>query len=194
MATTQASTATSITLELAGDAITLPIFADALSRLSSLLSAASTEVGAATVEWIIQDLAAGSAVATVMGVGVSEEVVAEATNAVLNAAVALQDHTPLLPHLRIHGPMRDLTGILNGVVSDLTLISGHRVVTISSEDIEVSSGQDVEELNADAIPLSLTSIGRIFGTVRTVSHARDLRLEIRDERSGKILKSEIREE
>jgi hypothetical protein len=180
-----------ITLKLSGN-VTLSLFVEALSSLNDLLAAAGEEVGAPPIEWVVQDLEVGSTIATVQGVGESPEVISQVTGAALRAAMAFETRDPELADLPSVSMVRSLTTVLDGVVPELSLSSGELAVVISSEDLDPSINEPLLDVDADSsLPERVSAIGSLTGIVQMVSHARDVRFSIRDERSGRILKSYV---
>jgi hypothetical protein len=161
-----------VTITLDGD-VTLPLFAEALSGLDELLIALSKQAGADSVEWVVDELAVGSAIATVRGVGDDIAAISQAAASVVTVGIALERQTLALLDPAVGSAARRLANVLDGVVPSLTLASG-------GEEVTVSSGSAAQASEVDRI----SAFGSLTGVVQTLSQARGFRFTIADETSG----------
>lgn len=169
-----------ITITVGGDVL-LSYFADTLDRLNALLNALGDQVGAEAVEWVIDELAVGSAVATIRGIGEDTEGIARATAAFATVGVALERNAPIPFSPSVVNAARELTQVINGKAPFLILAAGDKEATITESSV-ASSRQ----------PTRVTALGSLTGVVQTLSQYPGYRFIVSDETSGRSVPCRFR--
>lgn len=157
-----------LTLALNGD-VPLKTFAQAIDQFTRLVDALSGEVARdASIEWLIDDLQAGSAIATVRGESEQAALVGRVTAAYMIVGQALSLGQPIPYSDRVKAPARALTQLLNNRVTSL------RFETPESDVIVGNT------LNNDQALPPVYAYGTLRGTVQTLSRQRTLRFVVYD--------------
>ena len=108
-----------LTLALNGE-VPLSEFAKAIGHLNDLVRALSNELVTDTaVEWLIENLESGSAIATVRGYSDTPEAVSKVVQAYEIVGVHLQSNTPIPYSGRVSESAHALTKVLNGQITSL---------------------------------------------------------------------------
>lgn len=157
-----------ITLALNGE-VTIHDFASAVSNLETLVHALSEEFGVADkIEWIIHDLQAGSAVATIRGETETVEQAERVVEAYASVGKALQA-----------GERPDFSEHVVRAATGITKILGDRVTSIRFEtpdlDVTVAAHPDITLASA-----TVRSLGALEGRVQTLSNRKGLRFNLYD--------------
>ena len=157
-----------LTLALEGD-VSLREFAQAMSSFKDVVEALTSEVaGNARVEWLIEELQAGSASATVRGITDHAEDIGAVAVAYLLVGRALQTNQPVPYGERVRQPAMALLRMLG------THITSLRFETVDDDVI-------VSERAQDAGPQDpLKSHGVLIGMVETLTKRRGLKFTIYD--------------
>jgi hypothetical protein len=112
-----------ITVALNGDAITLDIFAQAISKFQLLISGLTNEVAPnITVKWVLVGLETSSAIATAQGCVEDDEqvpAVERIVDAYLDVGHCLQEGTPFRYSPVLWNTAQDFVSILNGTVRSI---------------------------------------------------------------------------
>ncbi len=151
-----------LTLALGGD-VPLPIFATAIERFSQLVQALSAEISPEAIEWIIDDLQAGSALATVKGESDDQDKVARVVSAYGSVGKALEAGRAIPYSDRIARAALSITGILNGKVTSVRFETEEEDATIFSASIAVTHLKP------------MLAYGAVEGKVQTLSNRGTLR-------------------
>jgi hypothetical protein len=160
--------ADTLTLALNGD-VPLRTFAQAIDQFTRLVDALSGEVAReAAIEWLIDDLQAGSAIATVRGQSERAEVVARVTAAYMIVGRALSAGQPIPYSDRVKAPARALTQLLDNRVTSLRFETPEADVVVGNT---ISGEQNLPPIYA---------YGVLHGTVQTLSRQRTLRFVVYD--------------
>jgi hypothetical protein len=165
-------TDTSITLTLSGNP-TLPLFSEATRGLNELLVELGRELDIDSVQWEIDHLEAGSSIMTILGAGAPQEAVIQITDAAIATANVVRHGNTSVLTRKVAKAARRITGVLNGVVPDLTLVSGDEMVSISTP--ETNKPRETEYV---------TAFGSLTGVIQTISKTRGLQFRILDETYG----------
>jgi hypothetical protein len=134
----------------------------------------SKQFGLEETTWLVEELEAGSATATIRGQSRKPEDLSQATAAILSTtelvARGLGDAVPYAAAVNA----RRLTGVVNGAIPSLSLRSGDEIVTITS-------GPD----RAVDRPRQVGAFGRLTGVVQTLSRTRGFHFRITEETYGR---------
>lgn len=157
-----------ITLALNGE-VTIHDFASAVSNLETLVHALSEEFGVADkVEWIVHDLQAGSAIATIRG----ETDVAEQAERVVEAYASVGKALQA-------GKRPDFSEQVVRAANGITKVLSDRVTSIRFEtpdlDVTVAAHPDIASASA-----TVKSLGALEGRVQTLSNRKGLRFNLYD--------------
>ncbi len=157
-----------LTLALNGD-VPLREFASAMHYFNSLVVGLASEIaGQAKVEWVIDSLEAGSAIATVRGVTDTPIVLDAIVTAFLRVGKALQAHQPIPYSDKVKQPAQSIVELLNGKVTSVRFET-------PTEDVLVASHY------RDGVPVKPTySVGTLKGVVEALSRRRGIRFTIYD--------------
>jgi hypothetical protein len=158
-----------LTFALEGD-ITLASFASALSEFNSLLGNLSKEVGNnAPVDWVVEELYAGSAIATFHGIYDNIKIVETIVDAYEQVGEALAYGRDIPFSEAVRKNCRNITSVLNGKVTSL------RFETPASDFI-ISGRSQIGEKSA----IMKYSLGTVKGTIQTVSMRKKLNFTVWD--------------
>lgn len=171
-----------VTLTLGGD-VPLGSFAETLERLNMLLEALSEQVGAGEVRWVIDDLAVGSATATVRGVGEDTEGVRRATAAFAVVGEALQQSAPIPYGPRVVRAAQDLTRAIDEQTPFIILATGQGEAYLTERAAGQSGGPD-----------RMVALGSLTGVIQTLSRTRGFKFVVHDESSGRNVECRFRED
>jgi len=158
-----------VTLALEGDVL-LSEFAQGVAQLSTLVEALSDELASdARIEWRIEDLQVGSAMATARGVSVIPEAVGRVVEAFAQIGAALEARQPLVCGERARRAASTILKLLDGHVRSI------RFETAVSESIVAAAA--AYGTSAKGIQFSL---GSLTGQVQTLSNRGRLRFTLYD--------------
>jgi len=144
-----------LTLALEGD-VPLDLFVEAMRRWQTLINDLSSEIAQGEkIEWIIENLEAGSAIATVRGEAHAPALVERVARGYEVIGTALQDRQPIPFSSQIQADSFQLTGILNGKITAMRLATPEDSATIVSPTLEVHM--------LEVAPPTLFSYGAIEG-------------------------------
>lgn len=162
--------ANTLTLALEGD-VPLDQYALALQRLAELVATLSEEVAQGTaIDWWIDDLQFGSAVATVRGEATDVEPVERVVAAYATVGRALQQHEPIPYSLKVAERAKAITSILDGKVTSVRFETDRDDAVIETPSSPMS---------APPHP-SLVALGAVDGRVETLTSRRSLRFTLYD--------------
>ncbi len=157
-----------LTLALNGD-VTLQEFAEAMREFNALVTGLTTEIARdASIEWVIDTLEAGSALATVKGETDSPDKLAAIVNAYSTVGRALHAHEPIPYSDRVRNPAQKLVGLLDSKITSL------RFETASDEYLIEPYVEGKPELKPTY------AYGRLKGTVQTLSARRGIKFVLYD--------------
>jgi hypothetical protein len=140
-----------------GGELTLDGLAIAIERFQELVAALTNEVSGDTkIEWVVEDLATGSAVATVRGRALTPEAVERVAAAYSNVGQALQAHSPIGYSARVNEAARGLMRLLDGRITSIAF-------RVDEDEALITSFGDRTE------DLPFEGYGAIEGRVETVS-------------------------
>lgn len=159
-----------LTLYLDGD-VSLSEFAETIRHFSSLVDLLSRELASdSKINWVVDDLQAGSALASVVGVSSDEGAVLRVVEAYENVGRSLQRHEPI--------PFPE--SIAREAVA-ITKVLGDKIVSVSfqtaSEASVVYGDYDIEKQVASG---ALLSFGAVKGKVQTLSSRGKLKFTLYD--------------
>ena len=158
-----------LTLALEGD-VTLREFSQAMSSFKDMVDGLTSEVAVdAGVEWFIEDLQTGSAIATVRAVAERPEAMAAIIAAYLAVGRALQSNQ-LVPYgERVRQPAMELSRLLDGRITSLRFETPEEDVIVSNRPVL-----------GEPPPQPLKSHGMLTGVVETLTKRRGLKFTIYD--------------
>jgi hypothetical protein len=157
-----------ITLTIEGE-IVLQDFANTLNNFNLLLNELSKEAGdGSTIDWVIDDLHTGSAVATFIGINPDEKITHNVIYAFENVWDSVITGNPFPYSERIKKIALDLTKIVNNKVT------GIKVATQNNEHVINGQMADV------AIDTMRYSYGSVKGMIETLSKRKGLHFTLWD--------------
>jgi len=167
----------SVTLALDGE-VSLSDFAIALDSLNKLIDALGSEVAKGTkIDWVIEQLEAGSAVATARGIPQEDKdlpIVETVVNAYELVGKDLENGNPINFSERVRNPACKIVGLVNGRIPSVRFETVDREFIVSSnpenEGIRVNDGKDMKE----------TTHGGVRGRVQSLSNRRGLQFTLYD--------------
>jgi len=158
-----------LTLALDGT-ILLGEFAQTMKHLTDLVAVLSKEVAPeARIDWYIDELEAGSAIATIRGESASSEAIERVSHAYLIIGKSLEARQPVPYSARVQKKVLSLTGLLDGHITAVRFETYHGEATLSS----LSTGD--QEQSA-----VVYSLGKLKGRVQTLTDRHDLRFTLYD--------------
>ena len=159
-----------MTIALEGDVL-LSQFSEAMRHFFNLIDLLSREVAEDTqIEWFIDDLQTGSAIATIAGIADDNESVQKVIYAYGDIGKSLQKHKPIRYSKNVAKEAISITGLLNGNITAV------RFETAESDSI-------IYSLFDEESPRTVTqtvSFGTIKGRVQSMSNRKGLRFTIYD--------------
>lgn len=136
MGTTMAET--TITVVLGGD-VPLDQFAKGMQYFYRLIDALTQELsGKSKIDWIIDELADGSAIATIRGYAEQEEDVERVVNAYAVVGRALEQHNVIPYSPRVANAARNLTSVLNGKITSIRFETGDSASMVTTGALDQS--------------------------------------------------------
>lgn len=154
---------TTITISLEGE-VPLDKFSEVMSNFTELLRLLSREIaGRTSIEWVIEDLQAGSATATVSGVSQHAEVVERVVQGYSMIGRSLQYREPIPYPKKIADKALAITSVVNGQITSIRFET-------AETDYVVSSDQSAETSHSIQY-----SPGIVAGTVESINRRRGLR-------------------
>jgi len=161
-----------LTLSLEGE-VPLDLFVEAMKRWQTLINDLSAEIANdAKIEWVIEDLEAGSATATVRGEAATYESVERVARGYEIVGRSLEDNQPIPYSPKIAGDSYELTTILNGKITSMRLGTPEESATILSPSLAV---QEVRTSTP-----TLLSYGAVEGRIQTLTERAELRFTLYD--------------
>jgi len=124
--------ATTLTVMFGGD-VPLDLFAQSMHNLQRLIEALAQEVsGKALITWIVEDLATGSAIATIRGESEQKEDVERVVRAfaVVGKSLERNETIPFSP--RVANAAHKMTSVLNGKITSIRLETDYEASTVNS--------------------------------------------------------------
>ena len=164
-----------LTLALNGD-ISLRDFSGAIQEFFNLVNALGNDVAKdVTIEWFIDNLEAGSAIATVKGIAKEcndVEAIERVVDAYLDVGESIQQEKPINYSKPVQSAARKLTSLINGSIKSV------RFETID-KDVEVFASPAVwEEMHI--IKLPEVALGAVRGRVQSMTNRGQLRFTLYD--------------
>ncbi len=159
-----------VTLELKGT-VPLDLFATAMSGFAGLINALTAEVAAGVkVDWVVDELSAGSAFASFAGESTDTAAVHRIVNAYETTGSALRKGEPIPYSERVRQEASKITGLLNGKVTEIRF-----------QEIPVSTPHDGGAQSAVADETKpIVALGAVEGVVQTVTSRHALRFTLYD--------------
>jgi len=171
-----------LTFALEGD-VTLASFASALNEFNALLGNLSKEVGNnSPVDWVVEELYAGSAIATFHGIYDDVKIVETIIDAYEQVGEALSSGRNIPFSEAVRKNCRGITSVLNGKVTALRFET-------SARDFIVSGKSQIGEKSA---PMKY-SLGAVKGTIQTLSMRKKLSFIVWDSLFDKAVNCYIKE-
>ncbi len=166
-----------ISLTLNGD-VPLKQFSEAMLHLNELIILLSKEVGEnAQIEWQIEELEAGSATATVVGIYQDDYVVEKIVGAYETIGRALEKDEPIPYSQMIVKETKAITGIINEKISSVEFFTNNYSSSlITTHGVGIVKTKDKE------------SLGSVRGLVETLSRRQSLRFIVYDDLFDKAVK------
>jgi len=157
-----------LTLELIGE-VPLDRFAAATKHLQGLIEALSEEIASdAEIEWLVEELEAGSATTTVRGISEQVEAVRSVVLAYGNVGEALEQGNPIRYSPRVQRTATALTNILDGKIIAIRLATAASEATVAGRAAEGETR---------AVQYAL---GMLRGRVETISQRKGLHFRLYD--------------
>lgn len=123
---------TTLTVALGGD-VPLDLFAISMQRFRQLIDALTQEVsGKANIAWIVDELAGGSAIATIRGKAEQEEDVERVVKAYAAVGRALERHEVIPYSTQVADAARSLTSVLNGKITSVRFETGDEASIVTT--------------------------------------------------------------
>lgn len=169
-----------ITLMLEGE-VPLRSFAEAIRAFSQLIIALTEEEGG-DIEWTIEDLQPGSALATIRGKSQRPERVERVVRNYAHVGKTLQQNQPLHRPPSIARAAYALGRIIGGQIISVRFETAEEEAVLSSRPVRkrgLPAGDDVIALPLDAVE-SAGSLGAVEGEVQTLSKRHGLRFTLYD--------------
>jgi len=164
-----------LTLALNGD-VSLGDFSKAVQGFFNLVNGLRSDIAKdASIEWFIEDLEAGSAIATVKGIGQDESdvrAIEQVVDAYLDVGQAIQKERPLNYSRPVQAAAKELSSIINGRVKSV------RFETIET-DVEIFASPAVLE-KIHIVKLPERSFGAVRGRVQSMTNRGQLRFTLYD--------------
>lgn len=155
-----------LTFALEGE-LTLDDFSEAIKDFNALVSALSQEIGGTTkIDWRIDELNAGSALATIHGVSSDEQVVLGVVQGYAAVGKALQNRTPIPYSEKVRRAARSMRRRVKGSINSIRLETtfGEAIITRETEGRQES-------------PIAY-SHGEVKGIVQTLTNRGGLRFTL----------------
>lgn len=183
-----------VTIALSGEHIPLREFSEAIVRFRALIDALSSEVATGvSIEWLVDDLEIGSALATARGQTANlarQGEVEKVVRAYGSVGTALERGTEVPFSDRVKRELFELTSILNGKVEAI------RFETAETESIVRSPhALDMKASTAIGLPayMETTVYGAVEGRIQTLSNRGSLRFTLYDTHNDKAVSCYIAE-
>lgn len=165
-----------ITLKLDGD-VPFDLYAAAIGNFNALIKALSEEVSGNTpIEWTVEGLASGSAKATARGFANDPIAVEKVVIASGIVGRALVESRPIPYSDEVVNPAIGLTGVLNGHIHTIQIITDNDAVSIT-EQVKVETQRQVRRL----------SLGVVTGHVYAISDEPRPKISLRDDLFGRAV-------
>jgi hypothetical protein len=160
---------TTVTLALEGD-VPLGPFADALDGFRRLIDALSKEVAAdVKIEWIVDSLEVGSAMATARGESEAPQAVENVAAAYLAVGEAEARHAPIPYRRSVKQAVSLITRVLDGKIRAIRFETADGEATIQTPEAKGAPG-----------PPPVSAYGAVTGRVQTLSSRGSLRFHLYD--------------
>lgn len=165
-----------VTLALEGD-VSLPAFAEAVSRFSGLVAALSRDVVRhPELRWVVSELEAGSALAAARGIGEATAVESVA-NAYIEVGRALEEGLePPFPG-SVRDEARALVSLINADVEAIRFETAEAEATVRRIEGPV---EEIETAEGGAVVVAVAAYGGVQGRVQTLSSRGGLRFTLYD--------------
>ncbi len=165
-----------ITLMLEGD-VTLETFATAIKSLNSLVSALTVEEGGG-IEWKIEDLQPGSALATIKGYSLQSERVERVVRGYNDVGRALRENVRIDRGRKISGPAMKLGRLVGNGVKRVRFETQEETVILHNPPTGKPRAAD----NVLSLPGNVISVafGAVEGEVQTLTKRNVLRFTLYD--------------
>lgn len=164
-----------LTLALHGE-VSLDAFANAIDHWRRLVDALTKQTaGGRRIEWVIEELSAGSATATVRAVTDAPDAAVHVVDAYVKVGEALHAGRPQLLEQPLRADALALTALIDGAVDFIRLETAKRDLVITTNYDELL-GEDVRT-SALSVPAAL---GGVQGRIQTLSSRGTLRFTLYD--------------
>jgi hypothetical protein len=163
-----------LTLALNGD-ISLADFSKAIQQFFNLLCALHDDVAKeSSIEWLVENLEAGSAIATIRGIGQEEsdeQAIEHVIEAYLDVGYSIQRETTPNYSKPVQTAAKKLTSLINGRIKSVRFETPER-------DVEIFSSPQMESIPIAKWPDG--SLGAVRGRVQSMSNRGQLRFTLYD--------------
>ncbi len=161
-----------VTMALSGDGpVPLRKFAQAIEHFYDLLQALTQEAGDDSIDWVIDNLEMGSAVATAKGTG-NPERVATIVRSSAKVATDLAQNRPIQHSKKVQQAAKNLQSVIDGKVTSL------RLETSETEAVVICHSR-IPEFVATTGPMS-AAFGTVEGRIQTLTNRGGLRFTLYD--------------
>lgn len=158
---------TTLTVALGGE-IQLDQFAESMQRFQRLIDALTNEVGGkASIEWVIDELTSGSAIATVRGDAEQTEDIVRVVKAYEVVGRALEGHDVIPYSPRVASAARSLTSVIDGNITFIRFETDAYQATVTTGA-------------ADQSQAYLSAFGAVEGRIETLRSRRGLSFTLYD--------------
>ena len=173
-----------LTMALMGD-VPLREFASAMGDFNALVTNLSAEVGSgAEIEWVIDSLETGSAIATVRAFSESPEAIDNVIAAYVTVGNSLHSNAPIPFSEKVSAPATRLTRLLNGHITSL------RFETAKSDVIVTGHYGEAQR----EVSNPYKAFGTLKGKVQTLSSRRGVKFTLYDAIFDKAISCYLKEE
>lgn len=157
-----------LTIAFDGD-ITLADFSEAMKRFQSLVDALSQEVGGKTkVNWRIDDLQVGSAIATVRGISPQPEITERVIRAFATVGGALQRHESIPFSAKVRKRADGIMGLVKGSIISIRFETPFSDALITGQTDQLKTAEITY------------AYGQVRGIVQTLTRRRGLKFTLYD--------------
>lgn len=161
-----------LTISLSGE-VSLSTFADIIQHFARLVDLLTREVAADTkIDWLVNDLQAGSALATIEGISEHQPAVQRVVQAYENVGISLQRGEPIEYSESVDKEARAITKVIGREIPSVTFQTAQRDAIVYGNYLSKSGQQRTRE--------TIVSLGAVKGTVETLSRRGNLKFSLYD--------------
>ena len=165
-----------LTLALNGD-ISLQDFSEAIRDFYEIVNGLKNDVAKeASIEWLITDLEAGSAIATIRGIAHEEshmESIEKVINAYLDLGESIQKERPVNYSQPVKSAAKRLFSLINGRIKSVRFET-------EDKDVEIFAAPSKITIGMPLITLSEGNFGSVRGRIQSMTNRGQLRFTLYD--------------